>query len=198
MRITLHQDVEGRKSGETVDVEEKRAEWYLQNGYASAPSYKDDEHPEMGVLAKHDPMLAENVKDEPLPDLRESMANGLGNQTEDDPDEVVPTIFTSNKTPAELTNGKGNPEKAAAGKEKLEKRLAGTDPADAVESDPELVAQREKDAAAAEGKAAKAAEAALAAEGKETGVEAATVTTDAASDPAQKAATKARGSKVTS
>ena len=182
MRIKLHDDVEGHKSGETVDVEETRAKWYLANGYASAASYNDDEHPEMGVLAKHDPMLADNVKAKPNDGLRDQMAAGLGTRGEADPDPIKPRT-----EPIERTNGKGNPEKAEAGKARVEDKAADTDPADAPEADADLVDERAKVADAAEKKAVKADEA---------GAKAAddtSVTTDAASDPAQKAATKARG-----
>lgn len=196
MRIKLHDDVEGHKSGETVDVPEERAKWYLANGYASAASYNDDEHPETGVLAKHDPMLAENVKEKPNKDFHTQVAEDhLGVSPEVDEDVVVPTTFTSNKEPVELTNGKGNPEKAAAGKAKLEEAAVKTDSDEAPETNPELVEANAKKADTAEEGAQKADAAGDKVEEQQEGLEAATVTTDSPADPVQKAAQKARGNK---
>jgi hypothetical protein len=196
MRIKLHDDVEGHKSGETVDVPEERAKWYLAKGYASSASYNDDEHPETNVLAKLDPTLADNREDKPNKSLPEQVAEDkVGNPTEPDADTVTPLTKTSGHVPVELSNGKGDPEKAAAGKDKVEEKQASTDPADAPELNPDLVQTRSAAADTSEEGAQKASEAAAKAEAKEEGLEAATATTDSPSDPAQKAATKARGNK---
>lgn len=187
MRIKLHDDIEGHKSGETVDVPKERAEWYLVNGYASHADYNDDENPKTGVPAKQDPTLATNVEAKPNESLPEQMAAGLGTPEKPDADPIE-----ARREPIELTNGKGNPEKAAAGKEKLEEAADATEPDQAPEADGDLVEQRAEVADDAEKASVAAAEAAAEAEAKEDGLEAATATTDAASDPAQKAATKAR------
>lgn len=197
MRLKLHDDVEGHKSGETVDVPEERAKWYLVNGYASAASYNDDENPSTGVPAKIDPTLADNREDKPNKGFHTQVAEDrLGVTDEVDPDPFVPTSFTSNKEPIELTNGKGDPEKAAAGKEKLEDAAVKTDPEKAPETNPELVQANAEKAETAEEGARKADAAADKVEEKQSGLEAATVTTDSPSDPAQKAAVKARGNKA--
>ena len=197
MRLTLHDDVEGHKSGETVDVPEERAKWLLAQGYASAASYNRDEDPAAGgVLAKHDPTLADNREDGPNKSLPEQVAEDkLGNRAEEDPDAFEPTTFTSNKTPVELTNGKGDPEKAAKGKARLADKADSTDATDAPETNPELVETRSDAADTSEEGAQKADAAGDKAEAKEEGLVAATATTDSPSDPAQKAAAKARGSK---
>lgn len=169
MRIKLHDDIEGHKSGETVDVPEERAKFYLANGYASAASYNADEHPEMGVPAKIDPRLAENRKDEPNVDLRTQLADGLGKNADNDPDAVTP-VPRSTGTPIELTNGKGDPAKAEKGKAGLEKAADSTDPDDAPEADPALVADR---AAAADKVEAKVAKVEDAKDGTDTTAEAA-------------------------
>lgn len=177
MRIKLHDDVEGHKSGETVDVPEERAKYYLANGYASAPDYNADEHPELGVPAKIDPRLAENRKDEPNVGLRAQLADGLGKATEPDADAVTP-VPRSTGDPVERTNGKGDPAKAEKGKAGLEKAADSTDPGDAPESDPALVEQRAAVADKVETKVAKVEDAK---EGTETVAEAATAAKKTAS-----------------
>lgn len=177
MRITLHDDIEGHKSGETIDVAEDRAKWYLANGYASAADYNRDEDPKMSVDAKLDPTLAKNRDDKPNADLRDQLADGLGRNRGDDTDDVRPMTKTSGHEPVELTNGKGNPEKAAAGKDEISPASPAvvdsaallkegdetldqspTDPAGAPEQNPELVEQRAKEADKAGQQSAKIAE----------------------------------------
>lgn len=139
MRIKLHDDIEGHKSGETVDVPKDRADYYLVNGYASAASYNDDENPATNVTADKDPTLAENRKDKPNDGLYDQLADGLGRNGGEDTDDVKPMTAVSPHTPVELTNGKGDPEKADAGKEKLEQAAVATDSDAAPETNPELV-----------------------------------------------------------
>jgi hypothetical protein len=197
MRIKLHDDVEGHKSGETVDVPEERAKWYLANGYASAASYNRDEDPVAGgVLAKNDPTLASNRSDEPNKTLPEVVAerDGWASAVSEDADDFAPTP-RAERAPIEATNGKGDPEKAAKGKAALEEKADATDATDAPESNPDLVEQRSDAADTSEEGARKADAAGDKAEAKEDGLAAATATTDSPTDPAQKAATKARGNK---
>lgn len=62
-RIRLHQPVEGKAAGETVDIESARADWYVGQGYASLED--DDSTGGQGDLvtppgADSDPTLADN------------------------------------------------------------------------------------------------------------------------------------------
>lgn len=111
MRITLHDDIEGHKSGETVDVPEDRATYYLMNGYASRPSFNRDEHPESATFPKDDQTLAENRKDEKTygrEDLFREMGDGLAQgdnvHYEEDP-VVVPSLNPHGVVPPEVDNG---------------------------------------------------------------------------------------------
>ena len=68
MKLKLAQDVEGHKSGETVDVPADRAAFYLAEGYATHPDGKSrsdggDMLLVSGVPAEKDPRLAENRED---------------------------------------------------------------------------------------------------------------------------------------
>lgn len=143
MRIKVHDDIEGVKSGQTVDVPEERAKWYLANGYASSSTYNDEEHPESGVVAKLDPTLAENREDKPNDTLPEQIDAGVARATKVDPDVVTPHKTPADLfTPVETTNAKGDPDKAEPGKDKAEDKAAAKDPEDATENDPELQEQR--------------------------------------------------------
>lgn len=119
MRVKLHQDIEGRKAGETVDVPDSRAKWLVAEGYASTSSKDDHRTGPTSVKADLDPRRAENVKGKPNDSLPEQMAAGLGTPTEPDPDPVNPPAL-DNPQPVERTNAKGDPAKGDAGKEKLE------------------------------------------------------------------------------
>lgn len=157
MRIKLHDDVEGHKSGETVDVPESRAKWLLENGYASQAGRDADGVHATSVEAKLDPTLAENRKDEPEPGLAERMDEGLGTPgfTKPDKDELVPQPYLDRPDPIERTNGKGDPEKAEKGKEALEARAEKADPEEAVENDPEAAEEQRKENDKAEAKVEK-------------------------------------------
>lgn len=158
-RVTLHDDIEGHKSGETVDVPAERAEYYLVNGYASTPSYNREEHAEAGVKSyKNDPTLAENREDGPNPDVRDQLAdpdNDLGRYSDrEDTDDVRPVVDVVN--PVELTNGDGDPEAGMKGKARVEKRqVEKTDPEDATEVSEETQETRTESADKLEAKEAK-------------------------------------------
>ena len=145
MRITLTDDVEGKKSGETIDVDAERAKWYLSHGYATTAAYNRDEDAAMSVPAKLDPTLAENRKDQPVTPLADQLADGLGLHTGDEPDPTVPPERPEGVI-VERTNAKGDPEKGETGKDRVETRSEGTDPEDAPETNPELVETRTESA----------------------------------------------------
>jgi hypothetical protein len=141
MRIKVHQDIEGVKSGQTVDVPEKRAKWLIAEGYASTAADSDGVHA-TSVDAKLDPTLAEN-NDSANDSLAEQMAAGLGKPGEVDPD-PVDSQYAGPPNPIEVTNGNGDPEKAEKGKAGLEAAAEKTDPEDAPETNPEAVADAQK------------------------------------------------------
>lgn len=143
MRIKLHDDVEGHKAGESIDVTKARGEWLLVNGYASAEDYDDDKNPSTGVPASKDQTDPKVTKQEPLPNLREQMADGLGKPDKVDPDPVLHFVPGTHE-PIELTNGKGKPKAAEDGKDDLEEEAASSDPEGAPENDPKVVQQRQK------------------------------------------------------
>jgi hypothetical protein len=157
MRLKLHDDVEGHKSGETVEVPEERAKWLLENGYASQTGRDADGVHATSVEAKLDPTLAENRKDKPERDLAERMAEGLGTpgSAKPDPREMAPKPYLDRPNPIELTNGKGDPAKAANGKEALEARAEKADPEDAVENDPAAAEEQREENDKAEAKVEK-------------------------------------------
>jgi len=145
MRVKLHQEAEGRKPGETVDVPEERAKWLVAEGYASTTADADGVHA-TSVPAQHDPRLAAN-REEPDATLHEQMADGLGmpGSGEHDESEITPTPTLAYPDPIERTNGKGDPEKGDAGKEVLERKAVATDAEEqAVEENPELAAKATK------------------------------------------------------
>lgn len=154
MRLKLHDDVEGHKSGETVDVPEERAKWLLANGYASQASVDADGVHATSVPAKLDPTLAEN-REEPEKSLAVKMDEGLGLPSDEPYDEKAPEPYLARPNPVELTNGKGDPEKAAKGKEALEARAEKTDPDDAPENNPEAVEDQREENDKAEDKVEK-------------------------------------------
>lgn len=152
MRIKLHQDVEGRKAGETVDVPEKRAKWLLAEGYASTSADSDGVHA-TSVPADLDPRLAEN-REKPDDSLRKQLSEGLGTpRPEDaDPNEKTPKPFIPDAEGSmveEVYNVKGDPEKAAKGRETIEKAAARqneeTSDELAFEEDPENAPEPEPD-----------------------------------------------------
>ena len=63
MKVKLHQDVEGAKSGDSIDVPADRAKFLIQEGYAST-SKDVDGVTITSVPADIDPTLAEN-REEP-------------------------------------------------------------------------------------------------------------------------------------
>lgn len=130
MRIKLHQDLFAHKSGETVDVETKLAKWAVAEGYASTAADADGVHA-TSVEAKNDPRLAENVSDKPNDSLAVQHSNGLVYGKED-ADPVTP-VPTGGVEMVEVTNGKGDPEKAEKGKETLEEKAVEADSEQAVE-----------------------------------------------------------------
>ena len=130
MRLKLHQDIEGKKAGQTAEVPEERARFYLAEGYASTSADQDGVHA-TSVKAKLDPRLAENAGDANRT-LGEQHADGLVIAGEPNPD-PVPTEPYVAPNPVERTNGEGNPETAEKGKEAAEKAADRTDPSDAVE-----------------------------------------------------------------
>ena len=129
MRIRLHDDVAGHKSGETVDVENDYAKWLVANGYASTSKDADGVRA-TSVPADQDPTLAEN-REEPDPTLREQMAKGLGTPGSAEPDEseIVPKPYVPgarDQHEAEVFNADGDPEAAEKGKDKLEEAAVKT------------------------------------------------------------------------
>lgn len=61
MKIKLHQDVLGHRSGDTIDLEATEAQFYLREGYASkVRGSNQDMHLAGGVDAENDPTLAAN------------------------------------------------------------------------------------------------------------------------------------------
>lgn len=145
MRVKLHQEAEGRKPGETVDVPEERAKWLVAQGYASTAADADGVHA-TSVPAQHDPTLAAN-REEPDPSLAKQMAAGLGmpGSGEENPNEITPKPALAYPDPVERTNGQGDPEKGEAGKAVLERKAAATDAEEqAVEENPELVERAQK------------------------------------------------------
>ena len=143
MRVKLHDDVEGHKSGETVDVPDERAKWLVANGYASTAADADGVHA-TSVPAKDDPTLAENREpaNESL-DVQSARGDFKWDESKVEEDPVRPSERPGNTHP-EITNGEGDPEKGAKGKEALEKAAAQTDPAEATENGGELFAKNRK------------------------------------------------------
>lgn len=121
MKVTLHQDAEGKKAGEIVDVPTSRAKWLVSEGYATANKELD------APTAEDDPTVAANAP-EPHKSLGEQLENGLGMATEPDPDETVPAPALANPTPIEATNAKGDIEAADKGKAKIEAKVATPEP----------------------------------------------------------------------
>jgi len=62
MKVKLHQDVEGAKSGDSIDVPADRAKFLIQEGYAST-SKDVDGVTITSVPADIDPTLAKNRED---------------------------------------------------------------------------------------------------------------------------------------
>lgn len=60
MQVKLHQPVEGRDAGETIEVDDKRGEWLISQGYASKPRARRDLSDVTSVAAEIDPTLAAN------------------------------------------------------------------------------------------------------------------------------------------
>jgi len=69
MKVKLHQDVEGAKSGDSIDVPADRAKFLIQEGYAST-SKDVDGVTITSVPADIDPTLAEN-REEPQPHVQD-------------------------------------------------------------------------------------------------------------------------------
>jgi hypothetical protein len=181
MRVKLHQEAEAKKPGETVDVEEGRGKWLVAEGYASTPADADGVHA-TSVPEQHDPRLAQN-REKPDPTLREQMADGLGmpGSGEPDPNEIEPHPHLDRPDPVERTNGQGDPEKGAKGKEVLERKALATDSSDAVEEDPDVIEEVRKDNDKVEASSQKVEDA------KEG-----TTTTEAAAEAAEKAVKRRR------
>ena len=134
-RIKLHHDIFQHKSGETIDVDADKAAWAVAEGYASTAKDADGVHA-TSVPAKQDPRLPENADDEPNTDLREQIADGLmiSDKTEADGDFAPTLAHPEEYHVPELTNGKGNVEKADDGKEALEdKAVADSEKTEPVE-----------------------------------------------------------------
>lgn len=127
MRIKLHQDVEGHKAGETVEVKAERAKWLVAQGYASTSKDADGVRA-TSVPADDDPTLATNREDAGE-GLRERMAAGLGTpgSAEVDDSEISPVPTIPDATKIEMTNGEGDPEKAATGRDALEAAAVKTE-----------------------------------------------------------------------
>lgn len=62
MKVTLHQPVEGKQPGDTVEVEDGRGEWLVANGYAVFEGGNPENygHTSTTVTAEKDPTRAEN------------------------------------------------------------------------------------------------------------------------------------------
>lgn len=60
MKVRLHQDVEGHKANDEIDVSEDRAEWLVKQGYASIEGDDSDKTLVTDVTADKDPTLAAN------------------------------------------------------------------------------------------------------------------------------------------
>lgn len=163
--MKLHQDVEGHKAGETVDVPLKRARFYEQEGYAvpvDGPLGDDvDGVYKTSVKAKDDPRLADNQTKTggPNASLREQLAEGLGTPTTPQADPVG-EVALDRPDPVERTNGEGNPVAAEKGKARAEDKAEDTDPEEA----PEVAGETPDDAEAKADKGEKAAERADASE----------------------------------
>ena len=127
MRVKLHQDVKGRKSGETVDVPEGEGGWLVINGYASQASDSTDKVNATSVPAEKDPTVAENREspEEAPPGVTEADAapvpQGLGGQRASN----VPEL--TNRADATLDEVPAIVEKAERGKSAVEKRSADVD-----------------------------------------------------------------------
>jgi hypothetical protein len=156
-RIKLHDDIYGHKSGESIDVSQSKADWAVANGYASTSGDDTKLIQANGVPAGKDQTLAKN-REAPNKGLQEQIADGdlLKADPDKDTDDVQPTL--NNLQPIELTNGKGDPAKAARGKDALEAKADQADPGDAPEvsgeptepvkpvPDPEKVAAKQAEA----------------------------------------------------
>lgn len=65
MKLKMHQDVLGHKSGDEVEVDGTQAEWLVKEGYASVADGEDeyaqeDKHLVTSAEAKDDPTMAAN------------------------------------------------------------------------------------------------------------------------------------------
>lgn len=123
MKVTLHQDAEGKKAGESVDVPTSRAKWLITEGYASAGKDVD------AATAEDDPRLPENAGN-PNKSFAEQVEDGF--PAEADPNERAPKPKLDNPDPIERVNVEGDPEKAAKGKDKLADSTPEVDPVPAV------------------------------------------------------------------
>jgi len=179
MRVKITQDIEGKKAGETVDIPEDRAKFYLAEGYATTAADQDGVHA-TSVDAKLDPRLAENRKDAANATLGEQHADGLAVHSGDDPDDFERPPYQA-PNPVERTNGNGDQEKGLAGKASIEKGAVETDPEDAPETNPEAVADAAKANDKAEAKVEKVEDA-----------KADTATTEEAAAAAKKTASRRR------
>ena len=159
VQMRLHQDVEGKKAGETADVPPERADFYEQEGYAVKVRGADkvDGVYRTSVPASKDPRLAENA-DDPNEGLHDQLASGLGKPgTLEDTDDVRPTLaHPEDYHSPELLNVSGNLAKAEAGKEKAEDKAVEQDPEKAPEEAGETPAVAEKKADSGEQAAEKA------------------------------------------
>jgi hypothetical protein len=55
VKVLLHQQVEGKQPGDTVDVTDDRAAWLVNMGYASVPGDDRDHVTDAGVPLEQDP-----------------------------------------------------------------------------------------------------------------------------------------------
>jgi hypothetical protein len=61
--VTLHQDVEGHKANDEIEVDDDRAAWLVAQGYASIKGDDSDKTRITDVPADKDPTLAKNHRD---------------------------------------------------------------------------------------------------------------------------------------
>jgi hypothetical protein len=152
VQMRLHQDVEGKKAGETADVPPERADFLEQEGYAvrTRGGEKLDGVYRTSVPADKDPRLAENAE-APNTDLRTQMAEGLGltDPEAEDADDVRPALeHPEDYHVPELNNAEGDFDKGMEGKVKVEeKAVAVSEDADVVSPEvagetPEIAKER--------------------------------------------------------
>lgn len=99
MKVKLHQDVEGHKRDDEIEVDEARANWLVSQGYASIEGDETDKSLVTGVPADQDPTLAANQprEDAQDPDRQPEAHEVFANMVKDE--ETGESVNIATKAP---------------------------------------------------------------------------------------------------